>query len=222
MARYAAKMDTSTVQRAFAEILVERRLLDHPFYRRWEAGGLQAGELARYAEEYRHLEKMLPSVLAQTASGLPAGPARALVEESLHDELAVPEPHVELFESFAIAAGAGESATPGAAAQRLTELQRQAAASQPVAALAMIALYEVQAAEIARTKSDGLREHYGFDPTGTRFWDVHATMETQHAQWSLEALASLDPAVDEITEAAGAAADAWWGFLDERELAAVG
>jgi pyrroloquinoline quinone (PQQ) biosynthesis protein C len=31
----------------------DRRLLNHPFYLRWEAGGLSFEELRRYAEQYQ-------------------------------------------------------------------------------------------------------------------------------------------------------------------------
>ena len=51
------------------------------------------------------------------------------------------------------------------------------AGGDPVAALAMIAAYEVQAADIAASKGDGLRRHYGFDAEGTAFWDVHRDQE---------------------------------------------
>ncbi len=50
-----------------------KRLLDHPFYRRWEAGTLARGELAAYAEQYRHIEAALPEVLRRVASNLPDG-----------------------------------------------------------------------------------------------------------------------------------------------------
>lgn len=36
------------------ESLADRQLLEHPFYRRWEAGELSREELTRYAEQYRH------------------------------------------------------------------------------------------------------------------------------------------------------------------------
>ena len=45
------------------EVLRDRRLLAHPFYRRWEAGTLQPGELGAYAAQYRHFEAALPDVL---------------------------------------------------------------------------------------------------------------------------------------------------------------
>ena len=104
---------------------------------------------------------------------------------------ATPEPHAQLFESFALAAGATPDApaTPSTAA--LLAVVRTTASNDPVAALAMVAAYEVQAADIAASKGDGLRRHYGFDEEGTRFWDVHRTQEVDHAGWSMEALTAL-------------------------------
>ena len=81
----------------------------------------------------------------------------------------------------------------------------------------MVAAYEVQAADIAGSKSDGLRRHYGFDEDGTRFWDVHRTQEVDHAGWSLEALSELGADPDVVQAAATVSADSWWLFLSERE-----
>jgi pyrroloquinoline-quinone synthase len=216
-------MRPQPIDEVLAEAIVGRRLLTHPFYRRWEAGTLTEGELAAYAEQYRHIERELPVTLAAIVEALPAGRARDLVEANLADELGTPEPHTQLFESFARAAGATSdaSATPSTAA--LLAVVRTTAANDPVAALAMIAAYEVQAADIAASKGDGLRRHYGFDEEGTAFWDVHATQEVDHAGWSMEALTALEADLDVVQAAATVSADSWWLFLSERdELAPVG
>src|ERR1700722_13870387 len=199
------------------------RFFTHPFYRRWEAGPLNEGELAAYAEQYRHIERELPVTLAAIVENLPAGRARDLVEANLADELGTPEPHAQLFESFARAAGAAPEApaTPSTAA--LLAVVRTTAANDPVAPLAMIAAYEVQAADIAASKGDGLRRHYGFDEEGTAFWDVHRTQEVDHAGWSMEALTALEADLDVVQAAATVSADSWWLFLSERdELAPAG
>ena len=156
-------MHTQRIHEVLAEAIVGRHLLTHPFYRRWEAGTLSEGELAAYAEQYRHIERELPITLSAIASALPEGRARTLVEANLSDELGSPEPHVQLFETFAKAAGAAPDApaTPSTAA--LLALVRTAAATDPAAALAMVAAYEIQAADIAASKSDGLRRHYGLE-----------------------------------------------------------
>ena len=200
-----------------AEAIVGRHLLSHPFYRRWEAGSVSAEELASYAEQYRHIERALPVTLSTIVSALPQGRARELVEANLADELGSPEPHAELFESFASAAGAAPDvrATPSTAA--LLAVVRTTASNDPAAALALVAAYEVQAADIAGSKSDGLRRHYGLDEEGTRFWDVHRTQEAEHAGWSMEALAELGADPDVVLAAAIVSADSWWLFLTERE-----
>ena len=46
------------------DALTGRYLLSHPFYRRWEEGGLAEGELGAYAEQYRLIERELPLTLA--------------------------------------------------------------------------------------------------------------------------------------------------------------
>ena len=210
-------MHTQRIHEVLAEAIVGRHLLAHPFYRRWEAGTLAEGELAAYAEQYRHIERELPVTLSAIASALPEGRARSLVEANLSDELGSPEPHVQLFESFAKAAGATPDApaTPSTAA--LLALVRTAAATDPAAALAMVAAYEIQAADIAASKSDGLRRHYGMDEQGTRFWDVHRTQEVDHAGWSMEALEDLGADPDLVQAGAIVSADSWWLFLSERE-----
>ena len=94
-------MHTQGIHEVLAEAIVGRHLLTHPFYRRWEAGTLSEDELAAYAEQYRHIERELPVTLAAIAAALPEGRARELVEANLADELGCPEPHTQLFESFA-------------------------------------------------------------------------------------------------------------------------
>ena len=210
-------MQPQRIHEVLAEAIVGRHLLTHPFYRRWEAGTLSEGELAAYAEQYRHIERELPVTLSAIAAALPEGRARDLVEANLADELGTPEPHAELFESFAHAAGAAPEAraTPSTAA--LLAVVRTTATHDPAAALAMVAAYEIQAADIASSKADGLRRHYGFDDDGTRFWDVHRTQEVDHAGWSMEALAELGADPDVVQAAAIVSADSWWLFLSERE-----
>jgi pyrroloquinoline-quinone synthase len=210
-------MHTAHIQEALVDALTGRQLLTHPFYRRWEAGTLADGELAAYAEQYRHLEGELPLTLAAVAGQLPAGRARTLVEANLADELGEPAPHAVMFESFARAAGAREDVAPTKATAALLSAIRSAAGRDPVAALSMVAAYEVQAADIAASKADGLRRHYGLDAEGTRFWDVHTTQEVAHAGWSTETLAVVDADAAVVYESARVAAEAWWDFLTERE-----
>jgi pyrroloquinoline-quinone synthase len=197
-----------------------KRLLDHPFYRRWEAGTLTRVDLARYAEQYRHIEAALPGVLSRVASCLPEGPAREAVAANLSDELGNPAPHVELFDAFAAAAGARRDVPPAPATQALIALQHSSAATDPVRALGVLAAYETQAAAVAASKAAGLRGHYGIDGPGAAFWDVHAELEAGHGDWSASALAATADSRAQVTSAVASGASAWWQFLDERYAAA--
>ncbi len=55
------------------------------------------------------------------------------------------------------------------------------------------------------------------DAVGTRFWDVHAAMDADHGDWTVEALALLGADPDEVASAVRRAADSWWALLDERQ-----
>jgi pyrroloquinoline quinone (PQQ) biosynthesis protein C len=209
-------MDAVAIDQAISDAVAGRRLLDHPFYRRWEAGALLDGELAGYAAQYRHFEAMLPGFLAAVAGSLPPGGARRAVEANLHDELGDPVAHLELFDRFAAALGAGRTeATPAAVA--LVHAYEDLAAAGPVPALAGLAAYEHQAPAIATTKAVGLRVHYRLDAGAVTFWDHHATADVAHARWTTEALEHLDADPEEVRTCARVVADAWWRFLDERE-----
>jgi len=204
----------------YDDVLCSRRLLAHPFYRRWEAGELAVEELAAYATEYRHFEAALPGVLEAIADGLAPGRPRSLVAANLADERGVPTAHLALFDRFAAAVGAAPGPAGPAAAALVAEYRR-AAASGAVAGLAAVCAYEVQAPAIAVSKAAGLLAHYGLDGDATRFWDVHGEVDEAHGEWMLEALGAVATDASEVRVAAVAAAEAWWRFLDERQAAAA-
>ena len=213
-------MTTTDLDRAVTAALEDRRLLTHPFYRRWELGEVSVAELASYAAQYRHFEAGLPAFLAGLAGDLPAGPARDLVTANLRDELGDPVAHLELFEHFAGAVGAPVE-EPSPAMSALLATYGELRAEGPAAALAGFLAYESQAPEVAASKAQGLRRHYGVDDDGVAFWEHHAEVDARHGAWTADALAATadDPSV--VTAASRRAADAWWGFLDEREAQRV-
>ena len=213
-------MQILQLDRALDGAIASYRLLDHPFYRRWEAGALERHELAAYAGQYRHFEARLPAYLGTLADALPAGPARSAVLDNLADETGDPVPHLELFDRFAEGVG-GVVEPAGPAATRLAEAYEAALGAGAPSGLAGLLAYERQAPEVAASKADGLRTHYGLSPSATAFWDHHATVDLRHARWATEALASLDPDSEVVARAARTVAAAWWGFLDEREACAA-
>jgi pyrroloquinoline quinone (PQQ) biosynthesis protein C len=211
-------MTPDQLQARLSAALVDRQLLDHPFYRRWEAGSLQPGELGAYAAQYCYFEASLPGILRALLARLEPGRAAELVRQNLADEESNPEPHVALFADFANAVGAGD-AIPSEATSRLLATYRALIESSPAEGLAALVAYEMQAPAIAASKADGLRRHYEISAAGTRFWDIHATMDQDHARWGIEAVAELGAPEGRLIGAARSAADAWWAFLDDRDAA---
>ena len=211
---------TTPTRTAITEALEGRHLLEHPFYRRWESGELVDGELTAYAEQYRFFETALPSFLAQLAHQLPDGIAREAVLENLSDEVATPS-HLDLFASFAEHYNATRAAMSPAMTQ-LIEAYQNVLTVGPTTALAGLLAYEIQAADIATSKADGLRQHYGANDNATAFWDAHSVLESTHADWTIRGLESLDASSSDVTRGARVVANAWWDFLTERnELVGV-
>jgi pyrroloquinoline-quinone synthase len=213
-------MTPDQLQADLTAALIDRQLLEHPFYRRWEAGTLQPGELGAYAAQYRYFEAELPSILGSLLGRLEPGPAADLVRRNLSDEESNPEPHLAVFAGFASAVGSSD-APASDATRRLVDTYRHLVESSAGEGLAALVAYEMQAPAIAASKASGLRQHFGIDALGTRFWDIHATMDQDHARWGIEALAALDTPESRLIGAARSAADAWWAFLDDREAAAA-
>jgi pyrroloquinoline-quinone synthase len=216
-----------SIAQPIEEALQGRMLLTHPFYRRWEAGELQLGELDSYARNYRSFEAALPGVLSAVVQRLSTDGSTEvadLVQQNLDDELGRPEPHLALFDRFAAAVSplgsATEATEAGPAADALVVTYADLVEEGPVSALSALAAYETQASAIAASKAEGLRRRYGIDDAAVAFWDVHAAMDADHGDWAIDALARLDADPAVVNQAAKRAADAWWAFLDEREASA--
>ena len=208
---------SSAIANAIFSSISGLRLLDHPYYRAWEKGELRQRDLRSYAEQYRHFESCLPEVLSQAAAQLESGEPRRLIEANLEDEMTNPRPHLELFDKFSHAVGAVDQVRFTTATSELVGLYEDAAEHGPIPLLAVIAAYEVQGAEIAATKAAALSLHYDLGEEETDFWTVHATVEQQHAAWTVEALEGLSSPADEVRHWAMSSARAWWQFLDERQ-----
>jgi pyrroloquinoline quinone (PQQ) biosynthesis protein C len=207
---------THNVANSLASSLIDRNLLSHPFYLRWETGDVSLDELQHYAEQYRHFEEMLPEFLRRLADELPVGVARDSVLKNLADEIAAPS-HLDLFQGFASFYGAADQPmTP--AMHHLVNAYFELLTEGPAAALAGLWAYESQGAGIADSKAEGLATFYGADRVALAFWLAHGSIEGDHAAWTLEALESLESDEDVVRRATRVIADAWWAFLDEREL----
>jgi pyrroloquinoline-quinone synthase len=175
-------------------------VLRHPFYVRWERGELSRDELAFYAGEYRHAVVALAGAAASSGD---EGHAREERE------------HVALWDDFAAALEAPVARDP------LPHTRECAEAWSPedeLEALAVLAAVEASQPAISETKLRGLVDHYGFEPgtPGTRYFELHAERDVEHAREARAWLAGRATAEDgdRLAAAGEAALRANWTLLD--------
>lgn len=180
------------------------RLLEHPFYQAWSAGTLTTGDLAFYSTQYWRQVEAFPGYLEALADRLPEGPARAIVEANLRDER--DDDHPGLWLDFARALGAEEGAvrasTPEPETTECVSKFAEASTSRPAPfALGMLYAYESQTPEVAHTKVDGLRRHYGITGPAAAYFELHGKLDVEHAAELAEALVDVVADEHDLAEA---------------------
>ena len=182
-------------------------VLRHPFYQRWTAGELSAGELARYSGQYRHAVQAIATMSESVAGDLPD-------RTELRRHAAEERGHVRLWDGFVEAAGgdASDDASPETAGCVATWTSGDA-----LVTLARLYAVESGQPDISRTKREGLLERYGFgDGAGTAYFRIHEHRDTEHAQQARELVDELAGAADadRVVAAAESAFRANWRLLD--------
>lgn len=165
-------------------------VLEHPFYRRWSAGELDAAELSCYAQEYRH------AVIALArASAIAAGHAGAAHQASLRRHAEEETAHVALWDEFACATGAAPPAPASgpALAQTQSCVEAWTAGADLLEDLAILYVIEAGQPEISETKLEGLSAHYGYSDEGpaTEYFRVHVLRDREHARQAGELIGEL-------------------------------
>jgi pyrroloquinoline-quinone synthase len=193
-----------------ADVQSRWNVLEHPFYTRWSAGELTREELSWYAGEYRHAVVALAR--AADAAARAAEPAvRAQIEPHASEEAE----HVDLWDAFARAVEADLTHEPA------EETAECAAAwtSAGDALEGLVVLYAIESAQpaIARTKLDGLVEHYGFEEgPATGYFSLHAELDHEHAAHSRALIEEQLEGADEdrLVGVAETALRGNWALLD--------
>ena len=215
-------MTTDETLRALDDLIRERSILQHPFYRAWQRGELTSDQVATYSRVYYPHVAAFPRYLKNAINCASDSLIRSALEQNLADELTNPAPHPELWLDFAAATGQEGQAVKCAEPVRKTadsiatfdRLTNRDIAS----GLTALYAYESQQPEVAAEKLRGLRDCYGIhSPQALSYFAVHATADMQHRAAERSAIGRcLDSGTspDTIMNAAEEALDAYWNLLD--------
>jgi pyrroloquinoline-quinone synthase len=206
-----------------------KHLLNHPFYTKWNEGTLPREALAEYARQYYAFESSFPRFLSALHSRTEDAGVRQRILDNLWDEEHGKDNHAEMWLQFAEGIGVArddvKSAPRNAATQSLVDMYREVTTEQPVAeGVAAIYAYERQVPEVAQTKIDGLKRHYGIDDAAAlRFFVVHGVLDVEHSGHERDILGELAVGQDAeaISSTTQRALDAWWDFLSAVDMPAT-
>jgi pyrroloquinoline-quinone synthase len=215
-------MTTEEALRALDDLIGERSILQHPFYRAWQRGELKPEQLAIYSRVYYPHVAAFPGYLKNAINRASDSVIRSALEQNLEDELTNPAPHPELWLDFAVATGQERRAVECAesvpkTADTIATFDRLT--NRDIASgLTALYAYESQQPEVAAEKLRGLRDCYGIhSPQAVSYFTVHATADVEHRTAERSAIRRcLDSGTSPgaVMNAAGETLDAYWNLLD--------
>jgi pyrroloquinoline-quinone synthase len=220
--KHCTSMRTEETLRALDDLIRERSILRHPFYRAWKRGELSHDQLATYSRVYYPHVAAFPTYLENAIHRAVDSSTRRALEDNLLDELTNPAPHPELWLDFASATGQDRDkvkrAQPVAKVANTTATFDRLTSQGIARGLTALYAYESQQPEVAGEKMRGLRESYRItSPEALSYFAVHATADLEHRASERAALARcLDAGTSPgaVMNAAEEALDAYWNLLD--------
>lgn len=187
--------------------IAERHILKHPFYLAWTEGTLTTEALRSYAGQYYQHVKAFPTYISALHSHCQDIETRQTLLKNLRDEEEGVDNHPALWLRFAEAVGCSaeeaeavtmEPETAGAI-EAFQLAMREGSVTRGLAALYA---YESMVPEVAAEKIRGLAEHYGVDGSpGTDYFEVHKTLDIEHAGETKELLADRIDTPEDAEEA---------------------
>jgi len=198
-----------------------RSILLHPFYQRWTAGQLSREALQDYARQYYHHVAAFPTYLSAVHANTEDEETRRHILANLIDEEAGNPNHPELWLRFAEGVGVNredaEQTELWAETRNLIGTFRSICRDRNTAeGLAALYAYESQIPNVAQTKIEGLKKHYGVDsPRALAYFHVHIEADKEHAAVERELLDRYvdDRKAEAVRISAGRVLEALWEML---------
>lgn len=145
------------------------RLLNHPFYESWNEGKVSKEKLAQYAKSYLELVYEVPMLWEKVINSF--GEKSEMAVKVIAEE----KEHIGLWEKW-------QRQIPADKSPSLKMLIETLHNMTPSALLGAIHSFEIQQPEVAKSKKEGLINHYGFSVEDLQYFDEHM-QEKEHIQF---------------------------------------
>ena len=175
----------------------EKHLLNHPFYKTWNAGELSHEAIKEYSAQYFKHVSSFPRYLSSIHSNCDDLKTRQMLLDNLIDEERGSENHPELWMRFAESMGNSRKSVENKKAMKEIEelvsiFYSLSKSEQYHVGLAALYCYESMQPEISETKKDGLQKFYGIkDEKALKFFTVHMHADKWHREVVRNLLAEL-------------------------------
>ena len=207
-------------------MIEEKHLLNHSFYKAWSAGELPKETIREYAAQYFQHVSLFPRYLSSIHSNCEDIKTRQILLDNLIDEEKGEENHPELWMRFA--EGMGNSRQKINTTEPMKEVSdlvktfnRLSKSEKYHIGLAALYCYESMQPEISETKKDGLKKFYGIKDENTlKFFTVHMHADKWHREVVrnlIKELSNTKDKQDEILRSVEAALDSLNNFLTGME-----
>lgn len=165
--------------------LVEKRLLDHPFYRAWEQGKVSREILSVYARHYALLLEQIPGWWRKAGSVISANDF--LRKARLESIVAEEENHILLWRRWQRTLPDPRD-LPLETPREIQHFIQWVSTLSPSMVLGVLHAFELQQPEVSTTKRQGLCKWYGYTPgeDTLRYFEVHAQEEDAHISFAEE------------------------------------
>ena len=207
-------------------MIEEKHLLNHSFYKAWSAGELPKETIREYAAQYFQHVSSFPRYLSSIHSNCEDIKTRQILLDNLIDEEKGEENHPELWMRFAEGMGNSRqkinTTKPMKEVSDLVKTFKQLSKSEKYhIGLAALYCYESMQPEISETKKDGLKKFYGIKDENTlKFFTVHMHADKWHREVVrnlIKELSNTKDKQDEILRSVEAALDSLNNFLTGME-----
>ena len=179
------------------EKIAENHLLNHSFYKAWNAGELKIETIQEYASQYFNHVSAFPRYISGIHTNCEDISIRQELLDNLIEEEKGEENHPELWLRFG--EGMGKSRDAIANSQAIKEsnelvdtFMKLSRDEKTHIGMAALYCYESMVPEIAENKIDGLKKYYNINDENTlKFFTVHIHADKWHREVISELLSNL-------------------------------